>query len=74
MNGIYINFFGDNNLIIWNIDYIARMLNEKKIFTSQVLTNKTTVGNSNLVDKQMILLPKWAGQAYKRVNGKWIND
>lgn len=64
----YVNFFGDNDLIIYS----------QKAFNSASQTNmeckKTTAVNTGYINKDVLMLDSNLGQHFKKINEKWIKQ
>lgn len=66
--GLYVNFFGENVVYIYNV----KDINKSDKFSKRL--KATTVVNNGYKDKQIIEIPKDIGQCYIRLNNtsKWF--
>lgn len=62
----YVNFFGENNLIIYTLNKIIQATRVDSLYC-----NNTTVEPSYKRDKRIIYIHKYLGCSYKKITGKW---
>lgn len=65
----YVNFFGENTLIIYTLNNIINITDVKYIYC-----NKTTVESSTKRSKRIFYIPRNIGFYYEFSNGKWCNS
>lgn len=65
--GLYFNFFGDDDLYIYNI----RDINTIECEVTSLWCAKTTAADNGNTYKQMINIPTTKAQVYKRVDKIW---
>ena len=66
-SGMYFNFFGDDDLYIYNI----RDINTIECEVTSLWCAKTTAANNGSTYKQMINIPTTKAQIFKRIEGVW---